>query len=62
MGKFLITKNYYGTNYAIKKSKIDSIMQNNDEDDDKNLTIITVGKDEYASSETINEILAKLEE
>lgn len=61
MSNFLISQNSYGTKFAIRKDKIDAVIQNDSEDDDV-LATIWVGDEAYSSNESFNAIIAKLEE
>lgn len=61
MSKFLVIKNYYGTKCAIRKTKIDSVIENTDEDDDE-LATIWIGDTQYGPTESFEAIMAKLEE
>lgn len=61
MSKFLISQNSYGTKFAIRKDKIDAVIQNDSEDDDV-LATIWVRDEAYSSNESFNAIIAKLEE
>lgn len=59
MGKYLITKNSYGVKFAIAKQKIDLVVEGDNEDEP---TSIWIGDEEYGSTETLDEIMARLEE
>lgn len=61
MSKFIVIKNYYGTKCAIRKTRIDSVIENTDKDDDE-LTTIWVEGEKYGSTESFEAIMAKLEE
>lgn len=61
MNNFLVIKSCYGTECAIRKDKIDSVVENTDEDDDE-LTTIWVGEIQYGSMESFKAIMAKLDE
>jgi hypothetical protein len=61
MSKFIVIKNYYGTKCAIRKTRIDSVIENTDKDDDE-LTTIWVGENQYGAVESFEAIMAKLEE
>ena len=61
MSKFLVVKNYYGTECAIRKDKIDSVIKNTDEDDVEQATI-WVGENQYGAVESFEDIIAKLDE
>lgn len=61
MSDFLVIKSHYGTEYAIRKTKIDFVIKNTDEDDDGQTTI-WVGEDQYGAMESFEDIMAKLDE
>lgn len=61
MSNFLVIKSCYGTECAIRKDKIDSVIENTDENDDE-LTTIWVGERQCGSMESFKAIMAKLEE
>lgn len=61
MSNFLIIKNYYGTKCAIRKDKIDSVIENTDENDGEQATI-WIGENQYGAVESFEDIMAKLDE
>lgn len=61
MSKFLVIKSYYGTECAIRKDNIDSVIKNTDEDDGGQATI-WVGENQYGAVESFEDIMAKLDE
>lgn len=61
MSKFIVIKSYYGTECAIRKDKIDSVIKNTDEDDVEQ-AIIWVGENQYGAVESFEDIMAKLDE
>lgn len=61
MSNFLVIKNYCGTECAIRKDKIDSVIKNTDEDDVEQATI-WIGENQYGAVESFEDIMAKLDE
>lgn len=61
MSNFLVIKSYYGTECAIRKDKIDSVIKNTDEDDVEQATI-WIGENQYGAVESFEDIMAKLDE
>ncbi len=61
MSNFLISQNCYGIKFALRKDKIESVIQNDDENDDDS-TKIWVGDEIYSSNEQFDAIVARLEE
>lgn len=61
MSNLLIVKSYYGTECAIRKDKIDSVIKNTDEDDVEQATI-WIGENKYGAVESFEDIMAKLDE
>lgn len=61
MNNFLVIKSCYGTECAIRKDKIDSVIKNTDEDDVEQTTI-WIGENQYGAVESFEDIMAKLDE